>query len=85
LTFSPKSGNIKTQKERRLKMDVETLKEIYDFLQSKGVRVYWQNYEPCLSVPFTYWENGIKYYNYACLFSGDTEFQADPLGAWQVE
>ena len=64
-------------------MDTETLKEIYNFLHSKGVKVSWQNDEPCLSIPFTYWEDGTKYFNCACLFSGETEFQVDPLGAWE--
>lgn len=64
-------------------MNTETLREIYDFLQSKGIKVNWQNYEPCLLIPFTYWEDDIKYSNYACLFSGKTEFQVDPLGAWE--
>ena len=62
-------------------MDAKTLKEIYTFLQLKGVKVNWQNDEPCLSIPFTYWEDGTKYFNYVCLFTGETEFQADPLGA----
>lgn len=62
-------------------MNTKTLKEIYDFLQSKGVKVDWQNDEPCLFIPFTYWEDDTKYSNYACLFSGETEFQVDPLGA----
>lgn len=62
-------------------MDEKTLKEVYDFLLSKGIEVYWQDYEPCLSIPFTYWEGNTKYYNRACLFSGETEFQVDPVGA----
>lgn len=62
-------------------METKTLKEIYNFLMSKGVKVNWQDYEPCLCIPFIYWEDGIKYSNYACLFSGETEFQIDPLGA----
>lgn len=67
-------------------MDAETLREVYDFLLSKGIEVSWQDYEPCLSIPFTYYgEDGIKYSNRACLFSGDTEFQVDPLGAWWDE
>ena len=62
-------------------MDEETLKEIYDFLQSKGIEVYWQDYEPCLSIPFIYWEDNIQCCNRACLFSGETKFQVDPFGA----
>ena len=63
-------------------MDTETLKEIYMFLQSKGIKVDWQNDEPCLSIPFTYWKDDTKCYNWACLFSGETEFKVDPLGAY---
>lgn len=66
-------------------MDTKTLKEIYNFLQSKGIEVNWQDNEPCLSIPVTYWEEGTKYSNYACLFNGETEFQIDPLGAWWDE
>ena len=62
-------------------MDANTLKEIYDFLRSKGIKVCWQDDEPCLSIPFTYWEDDTKYSNLACLFSGETEFQVDPFGA----
>ena len=62
-------------------MDTKTLKEIYDFLRSKGIKVCWQDDEPCLSIPFTYWEDNTKYSNLACLFSGETEFQVDPCGA----
>ena len=62
-------------------MDVKTLKEIYDFSRSKGIQVCWQDDEPCLSIPFTYWEDDTKYSNLACLFSGETEFQVDPLDA----
>ena len=66
-------------------MNTKTLKEVYDFLHSKGIQVYWQDNEPCLSIPFTYWEDDTKYHNLACLFSGETEFQVDPLGAWENE
>lgn len=67
-------------------MDEKTLKEIFDFLKAKGLKVNWQNDEPCLSIPYIYWEDNTKYSNQIFLFAGMTEFQTDLVASeWEEE
>ena len=63
---------------------VEELKEVYEFLKSKGFPVAWQDEEPCIRIPvYTYSQlDGEKCQNQVCFFEGSTCWQLDDY-AWE--